>query len=228
MLDHFNQGGCARYRLRGDVLDHGNRKGCARHRMRGGGGAGPPQSKRVCAISSVGGGAGPLQSKGVCAISSARRVCVEVDQGGRAISCGGIHGGGWTVPGGRCTRLCGHGAWVRDVVCAGGCWTTAIKGSLHDMVCAGCGGPLPSKRACALSSVPGGCGPCYQRGHALYVFCTGATHWDWIGTCSCWPFRLFYLQVGFRVPGLTLFRTKWGEAQISFTTVASFSVITAL
>ena len=115
-----------------------------------------------------------------------------------------------------CAISCGHGAWVRAIVCVRGCWTTAIKGSVHDMVCAG---PAILKRAWAISSVRGvvdhaikggmrhhrRC--CNQTGRSISSARGQNTGFGLVAVavgryCSARP---FYLPVDFRVPGLTLF-----------------------
>ena len=100
----------------GGAMDPCNQRGGARHRLQGG------VRNIVCA-----GGAGP-QSKGGCAISFARGLLDPCNQRGRA---------GYRLRGGvldPCNQIKG---WVRDIVCAGACWTAAIKEGLREIVCTG-------------------------------------------------------------------------------------------
>ena len=121
--------------------------------------------------------------------------------------------------------------WVRDIVCAGGCCTAAIKEGVREIVCTGgCYRPLQSKGACAISSARGAAGSLQSNQRGMRdIVCAGGCwtaaitggvgeiavnrkKWQQIGlglapaaVARCCSIRFFYLSVGFRVPGLTLF-----------------------
>ena len=133
---------CARYRLRGGALDHCNQKECSRYRLRAGG-AGPLHSKGVCTISFARGVAVPLLPKGVDHCN--QRVCARYRLRGGVCWTAAIEGGARDIVCERgvldhCTqRVCARyrsrrgGAikgCVRDIVCTGVFWTTAIKGGV--------------------------------------------------------------------------------------------------
>ena len=186
VLDHCNQRGCARYRLHGRFARRGGRAiSFVREYSCGGGGWYQGRCTRLC-------GHGSWVRDIVCTgcivrgaldkgVGCGAILCAPgvVDQRGRAISFEGVPGAR-----GGCAISCGHGAWVRDIVCVRGVLDHChFKKGVGDIVCAGGWWTMLSKGACATSSV-------LQSNGALYIVCTGAKHWVWTGSCSCWPLLL--------------------------------------
>ena len=64
----------------------------------------------------------------------------------------------------RCNQIKG---WVRDIVCAGGCCTAAIKEGVRDIVCTGLD-PCNQKGRAPYRLRRGLLDPCNQRGRARY------------------------------------------------------------
>ena len=120
-------------------VDPCNQRGRARYRLRGG------------VLNSCNQGGGCAISSGVLDLCNqrggARRkgVCDIVCAGGQG--AGPLHSkGGCAISSGGCWSLAIKGG-VHDVVCAEGCWTAAIKGGVRNIVCAGgCCTAAQSKR----------------------------------------------------------------------------------